>query len=128
MNRTVAKMLGEGAVDVAEPSVAPPEQSSQLRDYTNPSVQQLVALWQEGSHEAVALRVLDALDHYEDFVQLAFQLGHEGAIELGQLMDRQTADQHSPHNYDKVPDQDIGMKGGKRPEPADVQGAIGTPE
>lgn len=114
-NKTVAAMLGE-AVDVAEPdemdqavAAAEPEEPPRM-DYSNPSVDQLVGLWQSGQHEAVALRVLDALDHYADFLELAFQIGHDDAIELGHTMDAMTSEEHSPHTYDTVPDQEVSVK------------------
>lgn len=127
MNKTVARMLGE-AVDVPDAEeTAPastPEQPAQL-SYANPSVQQLVALWQSGQHEAVGLRVLDALDMYADFLELAFQLGHDDAIELGQIMDMLTADEKSPHKYDEVPDTDVASKFGKHPMAGDAHNAPG---
>jgi len=116
-NRTVAQMLGEAAppADVADPAAAdpaaaapaaPPVEPVQM-DYSNPTVEQLVQLWQSGQHEAVALRVLDALDHYADFMELAHQIGHNDAIELGQIMDTMTSEEHSPHQYDTVPDTEV---------------------
>jgi|PlaIllAssembly_1097288.scaffolds.fasta_scaffold44017_4 hypothetical protein len=127
MNKTVARMLGE-AVDVQDPDeVAPsagPEEPAKI-EYSNPSVEQLVSLWQGGQHEAVALRVLDALDQYADFLELAFQIGHDDAIQLGQIMDAMTADEKSPHKYDTLPDQDVSSKFGKRPEAGDAHNAVG---
>ena len=105
-------MLGEAApaADVADPAAtapaAAPEEPVQM-DYSNPTVEQLVQLWQSGQHEAVALRVLDALDHYADFLELAHQIGHDSAIELGQVMDAMTSEEHSPHQYDALPDTDV---------------------
>lgn len=123
MNKTVARLLGEDSVPpVDAPEVQPAATA------INPSVQQLLAVWQAGNREAVALRVLDALDHYEDFLELAFQIGHEGALQLGRLMDDLTADQESPHRYDKVTDQDIPLKFGKQPKTVDVSGAAGDQE
>lgn len=131
MNRTVSRMLGEAA-DVEDPTIAqadqvPTEPADELGDYRNPSVEQLLQLWQSGNHEAVALRVLDALDHYEDFLELAFRIGHTGARELGRIMDDMTKEQVSPHEHDKVTDVDIQSKY-RRPEPSNVPGAIGSPE
>jgi len=79
----------EGAVTGGEQiTAANPEQAAPPSiDYSNPTVQQLVELWQTGNHEAVALRVLDALDMYADFLELAFQIGHDDAITLGTIMD-----------------------------------------
>lgn len=130
MNKTVARMLGEAApaMDVADPAhmapAAAPEEPAQL-NYTSPSVEQLVQLWQSGQHEAVALRVLDALDKYADFMELAFQIGHEEAIQLGQIMDTMTSEEVSPHEYDTVPDQEVALKFGKRPEPGETHTAAG---
>ncbi len=108
MNKTVSRLLGE-AVVAADAQVAPPEEAP-APDYSNPSVEQLLALWQSGNHEAVAMRVLDALDMYADFLELAFQIGHEGAIELGQIMDQMTSNERSPHHADTISDRDIQAK------------------
>lgn len=129
MNKTVARMLGEADVPVdgaqqAAPASAP-EEPAQITSITSPSVEQLAALWEGGQHEAVALRVLDALDHYADFMELAFRIGHEAAVELGQIMDSMTADEKSPHRYDRLADQDVASKFGKRPEPGEAHGAVG---
>lgn len=112
MNKTVSRLLGEEQVGAADAQVAPPEAAPKLQDYRNPTVAQLLALWHSGNHEAVALRVLDALDHYQDFLQLAFQIGHAGAMELGRLMDDLTSDQTSPHRHDAISDRDIQAKMG----------------
>jgi len=124
-------MLGEAA-DVEDPATAhadivPTEAPDDLGNYSKPSVEQLLQVWQSGNHEAVALRVLDALDHYEDFLELAFRIGHSGSRELGRLMDDMTKEQTSPHEHDKVTDTDIQSKY-RRPEPSNVPGAIGSPE
>src|SRR4051812_45101444 len=113
MNATVAKMLGEAA---PPPEEDLPEQpagdegggKSTSTGYVNPTVEQLVASWNSGSHEAVAIRVLDALDRYEDFVELLFRVGHDGAVMLASIMDEMTADQKSDHDYDSVDDLDLG--------------------
>ncbi len=129
MNSTVAKLLGEQAAVAPPPAEAPPQaQAAPEQDYSNPTVDQLLAVWQGGNHEAVALRVLDALDHYEDFLELAFRIGHEGALELGRIMDELTSDQKSPHHYDTLSDQDIPLKAGKTPRPSEVDLAAGSPE
>jgi len=131
MNDTVARMLGEAvpAADVVDPQAAAPaaapEEPAQVVLTTNPTVQQLVSMWQGGQHEAVALRVLDALDMYADFLELAFQIGHEEAIQLGQIMDTMTSEEHSPHEYDQMADQDIPSKLGKRPIAGDAHNAAG---
>ena len=122
MNNTVARLLGEDVPPVEAPEAEPATTA------INPSVQQLLALWQTGNREAVALRVLDALDRYEDFLELAFQIGHEGAIQLGRFMDDFTSDQESPHRYDKITDRDIPLKFGKQPKTVDVSGAAGDQE
>ena len=130
MNKTVARMLGEAApaMDVADPEhmapAAAPEEPAQI-SYSSPTVQQLAQLWQSGQHEAVALRVLDALDHYADFLELAFQIGHDDAIQLGQIMDTMTSEEVSPHDYDTVPDKEVAMKFGKGPVPGDTHTAAG---
>jgi len=127
MNDIVARMLGE-AVDVpdaeAAAPAASPEEPAQL-NYVNPSVDQLLALWQSGQHEAVALRVLDALDMYADFLELAFQIGHDDAIQLGQIMDSMTAGEHSAHKYDELSNQDIPQKYGKHPGAGEAHNAPG---
>ena len=129
MNKLVARMLGETEMPVDGPQAASaavsPEEPAQLSASTSPDVEQLVAMWEGGQHEAVALRVLDALDAYADFLELAFRIGHEGAIELGQIMDSMTSEEKSPHTYDKLSDQDIPMKFGKRPTAGDAHGAVG---
>jgi len=119
MNNTVARMLGE-AEQVADasgqqPTATTPTEPAQVNSAKNPTVEQLLALWQQGQKEAVALRVLDALDRYADFLELAFRIGHDGALELGQIMDSMTSEEHSPHEYDNLPDTDIPSKLGKRP-------------
>ena len=133
MNKTVARMLGEAETPVDSPQAgapagapaASPEEPAQITTNANPSVESLAAMWEGGQHEAVALRVLDALDHYADFLELAFRIGHEGAIELGQIMDSMTSEEKSPHEYDRLADQDIPAKFGKRPEPGEAHGAVG---
>ena len=127
MNRLVAQMLGESTevVDAeADAPAASPHEPAQIV-YTNPSVEHLVALWQGGQQEAVALRVLDALDHYADFLELAFQIGHDDAIQLGQIMDALTSEEKSPHEYDQVSDLDLPQKVGKHPLPGDAHAAVG---
>lgn len=129
MNKTVARMLGEAELPVdgaeqAAPAVDP-EEAAHVTGNVSPSVEQLASMWEGGQHEAVALRVLDALEHYADFMELAFRLGHESALELGQIMDSMTAEEKSPHDYDKIADRDIPLKFGKRPEAGDAHGAVG---
>jgi hypothetical protein len=125
----VARLLGEDedtkpadahdAVDSPKTAEAPATSG----DYSNPTIDQLLQLWQSGQHEAVALRVLDALDMYEDFLELAFRIGHDGARELGHIMDEFTSHETSPHEYDRLPDEDVPMKFGKRPMPGEGGGA-----
>jgi hypothetical protein len=121
-------MLGE-AVDVPDtakttPPVAP-EEPAQI-DYSNPSIEQFVSLWQSGQHEAVALRVLDALDRYADFLELAYRIGHDAAIELGQIMDSMTSEETSPHRYDTTPDTQVSTKMmGGRPVAGESHAAVG---
>ena len=127
----VSRLLGEEvAPDEVAPEAIPAQETpaADTTDYSNPSVDRLVELWQSGDHEAVGLRVLDALDHYEDFMELAFRIGHEGALELGRIMDAFTSTEKSPHKYDKLTDQDMPSKMGKQPRPAEVSGAIGAGE
>lgn len=112
----------------APPAEAPPAASAPPNDYSNPTVEQLLAVWEQGNHDAVALRVLDALDMYRDFLELAFRIGYEDAMELGQLMDDLTAGQKSAHEYDKVTDQDIQLKAGKQPRAAETDLAAGSQE
>jgi hypothetical protein len=127
MRAIVAKMLGEAAdaPDTKEQTAAVEPQRPAELAYTSPSVERLVSLWQSGQHEAVAVRVLDALDSYSDFMELAFQIGHDDAIQLGEIMDSMTADEKSPHTYDEVPDQDVSMKAGRKPDAGEAHNAVG---
>jgi hypothetical protein len=101
----VARMLGEQV----EPEVAmgTPAPASDIEQgaVTSPSVEALEAAWKAGNKHAVALRVLDALDSYEQFVQLLFQIGQADAIQLGHIMDELTSDEKSPHKYDQMSDE-----------------------
>lgn len=131
MNKVVARMIGE-AVDTPPPAQVPPESAPHVdgqTDAMNPTVEQLVQLWQSGSKDAVALRVLDALDAYEDFVLLLFKIGEAGARELGARMDAFTPQERSPHQYDKVADTELADRssagGTPRPAPGSTRGAVG---
>jgi hypothetical protein len=132
MNAVVARMLGEAVPpepsedtlpDESEPTGDDGGGKSTSTGYVNPTVEQLVAAWQGGSHESVAIRVLDALDLYEDFVELLFRIGHEGAVMLASIMDEMTADQKSDHAYDEVNDLDLGRSArarGTTPPPVEA--------
>lgn len=122
----VARMLGEREMppdvetEIPEPDALAPETGdtgggeASAAQYTNPDVESLVNLWQSGNYSAVALRVLDALDHYRDFVELLYRIGHDDALKLGEIMDDLTADQQSPHKFDELPDEEVP---GKLPVP-----------
>lgn len=94
------------ADDALDPSAAPDLDivDPSDREALNPNVENLLRIWQAGNHRTVALRVIDALDSYADFVDLLFQIGREDAHELGDLMDELTADQKSPNELANVPD------------------------
>lgn len=128
MNKTVARLLGEAAPLAIDAPGQPEAHGSELEYTTNPTVERLFSMWQGGNHEAVALRILDALDQYEDFMELAFKIGQDGAIELGRIMDQLTSGQTSPHRYDELSDQDIPLKIGKNPKADNVQLAAGDSE
>jgi hypothetical protein len=105
---------------VADPGAeAPPADGEPLDPTVNPNVEALVNTWQTGNHNAVALRVLDALDSYEDFVDLLYRIGATDAKELGRIMDDLTKNEESPHEFDQVPDSDVGAGGppAAAPEP-----------
>jgi hypothetical protein len=82
-------------------------------------VDTLQAMWEKGDKSAVAVRVLDALDSYQQFVELCFRIGHTGGLELGGLMDELTSEEKSPHEFDVVPDTELATKftAGKGPRP-----------
>lgn len=124
-------MIGESA-DVPGASPLPAEVAPSVTgngDPSNPTVDQLVQLWQGGSHEAVALRILDALDSYADFLEVAHRIGHEGSSELGRIMDAYTSEEKSPHQYDRTADDALpsqsGEGAGTRPAPGTARGAMG---
>lgn len=100
----------------------------QPKNYGNPTIEQLLSLWQGGSHETVAVRILDALDSYADFLEFASRLGHDGAVELGQIMDTLTAEEKSPHAYDEMPDTDVPVSTTGRPMASDMHSAPGASE
>lgn len=130
MNKIVAQLIGETVADLPPeagvPAEAAPAAVGQPAS-ASPTVEQLLQTWKSGGHEAVALRVLDALDSYKDFLDLASRIGHAGALELGQIMDAYTSDEHSPHKYDEVPDTHL-PKSGARPGPGEAAGAVGEME
>jgi len=123
-NSIVDGILGETA-DVPAPEdaaqdLAPDPQVDGTEDASqpeSPQIDNLVAIWDSGEKKAVAIRVLDALDSYQQFVDLLFRIGQEGALELGGIMDELTASEKSAHEYDTVPVPELATKYGKGPQP-----------
>jgi hypothetical protein len=113
------RLLGETATvpapEAVEKDMATDDQA--LKQGQSPSVEMLAATWEQGQKAAVAVRVLDALDSYQQFVQLLFRIGEENALELGGIMDEMTSEEKSPHEYDVVPTSELGAKYGKGPKP-----------
>jgi hypothetical protein len=100
-------MLGEAEPDQAAVDISPTgsqEQPEQVT-ITSPNVDALKAAWSSGNKHAVALRVLDALDSYEQFVQLLFSIGQTDAVQLGHIMDELTSGEKSAHAYDQMSDE-----------------------
>jgi hypothetical protein len=64
-----------------------PELRDQGVDIAAPNIGELLQLWQSGDHMAVAARLMYTEASYADFVDLCFNIGHEQARELGQLLD-----------------------------------------
>jgi len=125
MNKSaiVAKLLGEAeaaAIDV------PAEQAAEAGSKTSPNVDALAASWKQGNRQAVAIRVLDALDSYEDFVRLLFRLGETDGVELGAIMDELTSEEVSPHEFDEYSDE-MAVRMKNRPTP-DTPGVMGAAE
>ncbi len=114
--RSVAEILSEEAGDerfpvsdiaMPEPQEREPEEvvngdEGEDGQYVNPNVEALVAQWRGGSKQSVALRVLDTLDSYKDFVDLLYELGEMDARELGQIMDELTRNEHSPRAGEEI--------------------------
>jgi hypothetical protein len=124
----IRKIIGEAADVPAPEAVAQDVASAQTPEKTTLTpgqsipVETLLATWEKGDKSAVAVRVLDALDSYQQFVDLCFRIGREGALELGGIMDELTSEEKSPHEYDVLPDADLATKfsagHGPRPGPA----------
>ena len=120
----VRQILGE-AVDVPAPDaveqdrVAGGAEKPGLTPGESIPVETLLASWEKGEKQEVAIRVLDALDSYQQFVELCFRIGQQGAMELGGIMDELTSEEKSPHEYDTVPGEELGSKymPGKGPRP-----------
>lgn len=111
------KMLGEAAdfpapenVEQDLASSPKPNEKTTLTPGQSIPVETLLATWEKGDKSAVAVRVLDALDSYQQFVDLCYRIGREGALELGGLMDELTSDEKSPHEYDVEPDDALAAK------------------
>ena len=110
-------MLGEAA-DVPAPEAVEqdlaatpkPAEKTTLTPGQSIPVETLLATWEKGDKSAVAVRVLDALDSYQQFVDLCFRIGREGALELGGIMDELTSDEKSEHSLDTEPDEEIAAK------------------
>jgi len=111
------KMLGEAA-DVPAPEAVEqdlaaepkPAEKTTLTPGQSIPVETLLATWEKGDKSAVAVRVLDALDSYQQFVDLCFRIGREGALELGGIMDELTSEEKSPHEFDVEPDEELAAK------------------
>lgn len=112
--RSVSEILAEEAderfpvSDIASPEVpvAEPGEDANGEEgdgpYINPNVEALVAQWRGGGKQSVALRVLDTLDSYKDFVDLLYELGEADARELGTIMDELTRNEHSPRAGEEI--------------------------
>ncbi len=119
-------MLGEAA-DVSAPEAVAqdlaatpkPAEKTTLTPGESIPVETLLATWEKGDKSAVAVRVLDALDSYQQFVDLCFRIGREGALELGGIMDELTREEKSPHEFDTEPDDNVTAKfsKGRGPKP-----------
>lgn len=77
----------EQAPDAAVDNTAP-------ADAAAPAVQELMQLWQQGEHMAVAAKLMFTQANYVDFVDLLFTLGHEAGRELGTLLDELADSEH----------------------------------
>lgn len=121
MSDYIRRMLGETVEDAVDQDLAGAGEtnSSGLTPGESIPVDTLYAMWERGDKVAVAVRVLDALDSYQQFVELCFRIGHAGGMELGGLMDEMTSEEKSPHQYDIIPDADLATKfvAGKGPKP-----------
>ncbi len=116
--KIVQQMLGEAA-DVSDPdtraqdaagAVPAEEKGSDLTPGESAPVETLLALWEKGAKQETAVRVLDALDSYRQFIELCFRIGQAGASELGSIMDELTSEEKSEHDYDTIPDDDLAAK------------------
>lgn len=123
MSKSARKILGEAA-DFPSPEATeqdlgtPAAPQAPLTPGESIPIESLLASWQKGDKSTVAVRVLDALDSYQQFVSLCFKIGQEGALELGGIMDELTAEEKSPHEYDVTPDTELMTKvTGKGPQP-----------
>jgi hypothetical protein len=116
-------LAGAGEAEAAAAAVggdaAAAASSTALTPGESIPVDTLQAMWEKGDKSAVAVRVLDALDSYQQFVELCFRIGHAGGLELGGLMDELTSEEKSPHEFDVVPDAELATKftAGKGPRP-----------
>lgn len=120
------ELLGEAATvpspEAVEQDMATGQAGGQIGDQgmeqgTSPSVEMLAATWEQGQKAAVAVRVIDALDSYQQFVQLLFRIGQKDALELGGIMDEMTSEEKSPHEYDTIPAAELATKYGSGPKP-----------
>ena len=91
----------DDAVAVASPEAnEEPEEDESNEPVHMVSVQSLLSDWEAAGDEdegkrSVAVRVLDELDNYVDFVELCFRLGEADAEKLGSYMD-ELAREESP--------------------------------
>jgi hypothetical protein len=72
---------------VEEKPPAPDQPASPQTRVPPANVNELAQLWQQGEHMGVATQLMFTEASYVDFVNLAFIIGQEAAIELGTLLD-----------------------------------------
>lgn len=75
------------AEPVEEKPPAPDQPASPQTRVPPANVNELAQLWQQGEHMGVATKLMFTEASYVDFVNLAFIIGQEAAIELGTLLD-----------------------------------------
>ena len=75
------------AEPVEEKPPAPDQPASPQTRVPPANVNELAQLWQQGEHMGVATQLMFTEASYVDFVNLAFIIGQEAAIELGTLLD-----------------------------------------
>lgn len=129
MRNLVKSMIGEAAAvpspEAVEQDLGTDTQDGALEQGQSPSVDLLMGYWEKGQKTEAAIRVLDSLDSYQQFVEFLFRIGQEGALELGGIMDELTSEEKSPHEFDVVPSTALTTKYGKGPRPGTTHGATG---